>query len=443
VPRPAAAGARAAPAAARERRQATVTSAAVTFGVASGRDNGAVASDAHDRGRSLLALGAGPAQLGLLAAAKASGIWVAVCDRDPAAPGFALADRRCLVATDDEPAVERLASALPLDGLIAPGTDRPVAVAARVAERLGLPHPISSATGLLATSSLRQREALADAGVPQPRFAVTSGPDDVAVPLPLVVKAGDRAGRGGLSLVRRRPQLEGALAAARAASRTGAALVEEYVDGPEVTVSGFSAGGEFRPLVVADCMLAEGTELGPTLGHVWPSPHAEAAAEVTQRAVAALGIEEGPTLTRLRISRGGPEVIEVAARLGGGHDTELVELVTGVDLAGLALAAALGRPLAASEVVGRPRAAVGGAAVRFLFAPPGRLESIEVPQGLTGVVSTRLYREPGHVFAAGRRASDRAGAVLAVGGTRTEALARADAAAERIRFAAADADVVV
>jgi biotin carboxylase len=402
-----------------------------------------VAAEADDRGRSLLVLGAGPAQLGLLEAAKARGIWVAVCDRDPAAPGFALADRRCLVATDDEPAIERLVSALPLDGLIAPGTDRPVAVAARVAEKLGLPHPISPATGLLATSALRQREALAGAGVPQPRFGLAGGPDDVALPLPLVVKAADRAGRGGPSLVRRRPQLERALAAARVASRTGAVLVEEYVDGPEVTVSGFSAGGEFGPLAAADHVAAEGTELGAPLGYVWPSPHAEAAAEVTRRAVAALGITEGPTLTRLRISRGGPEVIEVGARLGGGHDLELVELVTGVDVAGLALAAALGRPVTASEVGGRPRAAVGGAAIRFLLAPPGRLESVQLPQGLTGVVSTRLYREPGHVFAADRRASDRAGAVLAAGATRAEALARADAAAERIRFATADAEALV
>ena len=35
-------------------------------------------------------------------------------------------------------------------------------------------------------------------------------------------------------------------------------------------------------------------------------------------------------------------MIEVAARLGGGHDAELVEAVTGVDLNGLAIDAALG-----------------------------------------------------------------------------------------------------
>ena len=44
----------------------------------------------------------------------------------------------------------------------------------------------------------------------------------------------------------------------------------------------------------------------------------------------------------MRLGPDGPRVIELAARLGGGHDAELVEVVTGVDLNGLAIAAALG-----------------------------------------------------------------------------------------------------
>jgi biotin carboxylase len=136
-------------------------------------------------------------------------------------------------------------------------------------------------------------------------------------------------------------------------------------------------------------------------------------------------------------------VIEVGARLGSGHDAELVELATGIDLNGLALAAALGRPLAASELKAAFRPTVGGAAVRLLVAPRGVLETVEVPQGLTGVVSTRIYHEAGHLFGPLRRASDRAGAVLAAGATRDEALARADAAAERIRFVTADAEAIV
>src|SRR4051812_37051140 len=95
--------------------------------------------------RWLLVLGAGPGQLGVLETARALGLRTAVCHRDPRAPGLALAGRRCIVGTDDEPALERLAAVLPVGGVIAPGSDRGVAVAARIAEKLGLPHPLPGA----------------------------------------------------------------------------------------------------------------------------------------------------------------------------------------------------------------------------------------------------------------------------------------------------------
>ena len=109
----------------------------------------------------------------------------------------------------------------------------------------------------------------------------------------------------------------------------------------------------------------------------------------------------------------------------------------------LALSAALGWDFEPGELAERAPAALGGATVRFLIAPAGVLESVEVPQGLKGVVSTRLYREPGHTFGPFRRPSDRAGAVLAAGASAPEALARVDAAVERIRFVTADAEAMV
>src|SRR5438876_683518 len=123
------------------------------------------------RGR-LLVLGAGAAQLGLLAAARDRGLHVIAVDRDPAAPGFRYADRRAIISAEDEPGIDRLAAAERVDGIIAPGIDFPVAIAARVAERLALPHAIRSETALLATSKVRQRERFAEAGVERASFGL-------------------------------------------------------------------------------------------------------------------------------------------------------------------------------------------------------------------------------------------------------------------------------
>ena len=407
--------------------------------------------------RRLLVLGAGPAQLGLLGAAREQGLFVIALDRDPTAPGFRYADRRAIISTEDEHGIERLASAEGVEGIIAPGIDWPVGIAARVAERLGLPHPIDAVVANRAVSKQKQREALAEAKVPQPSWHIVSEPED-GLPVPSVVKAPDRQGQKGLTLVRSEEDLPAAIARALEESRSGVAIIEELVEGPEVTVNAFSLRGEFHPLTVTDRLTAEPPAFGVALAHVWPalsarprSGHGEGvrgnrevspmtkavpdAAKVAESAVSALGIENGPSYTQLRIGPDGPQVIEVAARLGGGHDAELAKLALGVDLNGLALKTALGESIWSAALRAEPQ--VGGAVVRFLVPPEGMLEEVEGAddaRAVEGVQDVRIYRERGHVFGEFRRGADRGGAVLAVGDSRDEALSRADEAASLIRF---------
>ena len=296
--------------------------------------------DPAPRANALFVLGAGPAQLGLLEAARARDLFVVAVDRDPEALGFPLADRRALISAEDEPAIERLARSEPVDGLIAPGIDWPVGIAARIADRLGLPHPIDPQTASLATSKLKQRARFAERGVPQPRFEVVREP--VAdVGFPCVVKAPDRQGQRGLSVVTEPSDFDDAVRQAVAESRSGVALVEELVIGPEVTVNAFSIDGEFFPLTVTDRITADPPAFGVALAHVWPSEVAgDEAVEAARQAADALGIRNGPTYTQIRIGPEGPRVVELAARLGGGHDAELCALAVGVDLNALAIAAA-------------------------------------------------------------------------------------------------------
>jgi hypothetical protein len=209
----------------------------------------------------LLVLGAGREQLGLLRAARRRRLVVIAVDSDAAAPGFRVADRRALIACDDEPAIHRLSEAERIDGIISPANDWSVGIAARVAHRLGIPHPLDPATASLASSRLKQHERFAAVGLPHSLW------------------------RG-----------------------------EE----PEETVHGFSVGGEFHPLLGA----------------------ADAVA-LAAHAVAALGIVNGPTCTRLRAGRR-LELVEVAARLGTNHETERCLAETGIDVNALALSAALG-----------------------------------------------------------------------------------------------------
>jgi len=382
----------------------------------------------------LLVLGAGPAQLGLLEAARAQGLFTIVVDRDPAAPGFALASRRAIISTEDERGIERLVAAERVDGVIAPGIDWPVGIAARVAAKHGLPHPLEPSVAGLAVSKARQRERFDAAGIPQPRWKLVSKPEE-GLPVPCVVKAPDRQGQRGLSVVRDERELTAAIEAALEVSRNSSALIEELVEGPEVTVNAFSIDGRFHPLTVTDRITADPPAFGVALMHVWPSEADTdgAAVEIARRAVEALGIRNGPTYTQVRIGPDDPRIMEVAARLGGGHDAELCEAALGVDLNGLALAAALGEELEPPK----PERRVGGACTTFIVPPPGELlalEGEEEARHAQGIVFVRVYRRPGFRFGEFRTGSDRAGAVLATGTTREEALERARGAAALLRF---------
>jgi biotin carboxylase len=405
---------------------------------------------AGTRARRLLVLGAGASQLGLLEAARERGLHVMAADRDPSAPGFALADRRAIISAEDEHAIDRLAAAEEVDGIVAPGIDWPVGIAARVAERLGLPHPLSGASATLSTSKLRQRERFVETGVPYPRYVVCATPEEALAAgeelgFPCVVKAPDRQGQRGLCLVESGETLPGAIAAAFAESRVGACLVEELVDGRELTVNAFSLGGRFHPLTVTDRWVAEPPAFGVALAHVWPSdldpPALGAAIQAAQAAAEALGIAEGPTYTQVLVPADGgrPLVGELAARLGGGQDADLCHAVLGVDLNALTISAALGEEIRDEAL--NPAEQAGGGVVRFLVAPPGelvRVDGLEAARDAYGIERIRIYRQPGHVFGELRRGSDRAGAVIAVGETRDEALERADRASESIRFVVAE-----
>jgi len=389
----------------------------------------------------LLVLGAGPAQLGALDAARRHGLTVVAADRNPAAPGFRHADRRAIVSIEDEPAIERLARAEDVDGILAPGADHAVAIAARVATRMALPHPLSAEAALLAASRRRQRERLAEAGVPQPRAVVCRGLPDVLAAAdelgyPCLVEAPDREGERSVIRAANRDEVVRAAAQAFTDSLDDYCLVEEIVAGPAVTVAGWALAGKLTVVAAFDRDLAPPPAFAVPLALAWPGVEPLDGVEgVVQRGVDALGVAEGPVVALVLLRADGPQLAKLSARTGGSHESELCRAALGVDLDALAVATALGETVEPESLA--PRELAGGACARFLVAPPGELvetHGLAAARELPGVVAATVYREAGHRFGELRRASERAGAVLATGATRAEAEETARAAAALVEL---------
>jgi hypothetical protein len=205
-----------------------------------------------------------------------------------------------------------------------------------------------------------------------------------------------------------------------------------------VTVNAFSVGGHFYPLTVTDRLTAPLPAFGVALTHAWPSElepaEIGAVVEAAAAAAAAVGIENGPATRRCSSGRTG-RVSASSRRASVAARRRACRVALGVDLNGAALSAALGEEIHATNLA--PVARVGGACVRFLVPPPGELREvtgIEEAFAQAGIRGIRIYRRPGHRFEEFRRGPDRAGAILAVGESREEALERASRAEATIRF---------
>jgi len=359
----------------------------------------------------LVVLGGGPAARHAIDAAHELGVRTVVCDREPG-----LGD--VPVSSEDVNGVLEVARTA--DGLIAPGTDWPVRVAAEVAERLRLPHPLPAGVARTATDKVAQRTAMDAAGVPQPAWSTDRPPAGY----PCVVKAADRQGQRAMTVVRDAAGLDAAVERASAGSRSGRVVLEEFVPGGEVTVNGFCVDGRHLVVGVNDRQHFEGAH-GVAQRHVYPAPDSEPAAAAATAAVRALGIADGPTYVQVMMGPDSPRIMEVAARLGGGHDSELLRRTTGVDLATAAVRAALGWEVEQAALEPHPRCA---GVVEFLRAPEGQLEAAEGPE------CARFYHPTGHTYGPLRIATDRAGYVLCTGASREEALASARNAVAQVRF---------
>ncbi len=222
-----------------------------------------------------------------------------------------------------------------LDGVIAVG-DRPVVLAALVAERLGLPwHEVEGARASRDKRLFKTR--LRDAGLPVPWSRVVPLDPPAAlladVPWPCVVKPLVLSGSRGVI------RADGPAGLAAAIERIGRILrapdvvalrdpaadllqIEAFVPGFEVALEGVIDHGALHPLALFDKPdPLDGPYFEETL-YVTPTARAEAVqmavvAAVTQAAAAA-GLRHGPIHAECRVNDAGVVVLEVAARPIGG-----------------------------------------------------------------------------------------------------------------------------
>lgn len=263
-----------------------------------------------------------------------------------------------------------------IDGVLCWDEARIIATS-KIAEALGLPGGDPEVVTACRDKHIT-RQKLAAAGVAQPQSVVVGSLDEALaaaaeIGYPVVLKPRGIAASLGVVLARDEAAVREHFAFARETTVPGAlvydelaVLVEEFADGPEISIDCAVFHGQVYPICLAHKELGYPPyfeEIGHLVDGAEPMLSDPALITALEQAHAALGFTDGMTHTEYRLTPSGPKLIEVNARLGGDLIPYLGMRATGIDPGLAAAAIACGRqPEIASD-----RKLFG--AVRFCYVP--------------------------------------------------------------------------
>lgn len=241
-----------------------------------------------------------------------------------------------------------------IDGICTIASDTAAPTVAYVAERIGLVGN-SYECALRANNKYLMRQAFCKAGVPCPYYFCVKDQSDINYyvshlqhSLPLIVKPSDRSGSLGVTKVEKKEDLFPAIKVAQGFSFKNEAMVEQFIEGREVSVEFISYNGVHYPLQITDKVTTEAPHFVELEHHqpadLTPAQYDEVYS-ITKKALTALGVASGASHSEYRITNDGKiYVMEIGARMGGDFiGSDLVQLSTGYDFLKGVIEVALGR----------------------------------------------------------------------------------------------------
>lgn len=237
-----------------------------------------------------------------------------------------------------------------INGILTIASDTAVVTVNYVAEKLGLVSNPNQYTHIT-TNKFQMSKAFENYSIPSPKFIVVSQNEEIHkinLSFPLIVKPTDRSGSLGVEKVYDIPTLFNAVKRAKEASFSHSAIIEEYIEGVEISVESISFAGQHYILQITDKVTTEEPYFVELEHHQPSSISIEIQKHVVQivlKALDALHIKYGASHAELKITpEGDIKVIEIGARMGGDFiGSDLVKLSTGYDFLEGVINVALGK----------------------------------------------------------------------------------------------------
>ena len=240
------------------------------------------------------------------------------------------------ISITDKEAIAELCTREGIDGVVSNALEPAVPTMAYLHDTCGL-NGISSQAASRCTDKKLMRQCIRDNDAcPQPHFSLLADTDLSTLDFPVIIKPTDSSCSNGVTKVTSSYELEAAIARACEASKNGDILIEECIEGEEISVESISFMGRHHVLTVTD-KETTGAPYFVETAHHQPSSKPESIIstlkEYVVRILDALGIENGASHAEFKITADGRiYFIEIGARGGGDFISyELVRLSTGYD----------------------------------------------------------------------------------------------------------------
>ncbi len=387
----------------------------------------------------ILIIGASVLQLPAIKKAKDAGHYVGVVDYNPEAIGVPLADEFFCVSTIDIDGVVEVAEKFKPDGIMTLATDMPMRSIAAACEKLGL-CGIDRETALKSTDKGEMIKAFEEHGVEHPWYYILSKPDELdavvdKITFPCISKPTDNSGSRGVMLINNIDELKEAVSYSSSQGRAGGVIIEEYLQGSEVSVEIMVTDGNVHVLQVTDKLTTGAphfVEMGHSQPSALPTKDVDAIKDVATRAVLAVGIKNGPAHVEIMLTKNGPRMIELGARMGGDCiTTHLVPLSTGIDMVMATMDTACGQKPDVEAKFNK------GSAIRYFEVPCGTITGItgvEEAKKIPGVKEITFVKNVGDTAGEIGSSTDRVGFVIAQADTAEDAVAVCEKAIESIKI---------
>ena len=291
------------------------------------------------KGLKALVLAGGAPQVALIEELKKRGIFTILADYNENPVARKHADLFYQVSTLDVEAVMKVAQKEQVDFLITVCTDQALLTVAYVSEQLGLPCYIDYQTALNVTNKSYMKKVFAENAIPSAKHVIMSALDEGTIKelrYPLIVKPVDCNSSKGVKKVGNYRELEKAFAEAVLLSRTKTAIIEEFIDGAELSVDVYVEDGTAHVLSVSKLDKMDTADKFIIYRSSCPAQEDEKIVddirEVAQQIANAFSLENTPMLIQVIVSEGRIYVLEFSARTGGGEKYIVIRKVSGFDV---------------------------------------------------------------------------------------------------------------